>query len=54
VAEEKPKLVNVLELLIDRLTRRRHEFDFTIELKARDRPILSISVKGWSVRKPVE
>lgn len=54
MAEERPMLADIVKLLIERLTKRRKEFDFTVELRLRERPFLTFNVKGWSIRRPVE
>lgn len=54
MAEERPTLADIVKLLIERMTKRRREFDFTVELKLRERPLITFNVKGWSIRRPVE
>jgi len=54
MAEERPKLADIVRLLIERMTKHRKEFDFTIELRLRDRPFMTFNVRGWTVRRPVE
>jgi len=54
MAEERPRLADIVKLLIERMTKRRREFDLTIELRLRERPFITFNVKGWSVRRPVE
>jgi len=54
MAEEKPTLVDVIKLLIERIARRRRDFDFTAELRFGEKPVIKFNVKGWSVRKPAE
>jgi len=54
MAEERPTLADIVKLLIERMTKRRREFDFTVEFKLRERSLITFNVKGWSIRRPVE
>ena len=54
MAEERPLLADIVKLLVERLTKHRREFDLTVELRARERPIITFNIKGWSTRRPVE
>jgi len=54
MAEERPRLMDIVKLIVERMTRRKKEFDFTVELRLRERPFIVFKIKGWSIRRPVE
>lgn len=54
MAEERPAIVDVLRLVLDRAFRSRRELDITIEFRAGERTVASFNVKGHIITRPVK
>jgi len=54
MAEERPRLVDVLKLILDRVFSSHRELDVTVELKVGERTVARFNVKGHITTRPVK